>query len=177
MHAAIFEKIIGDGAASSLAAAAINAGFVGEDIPKHVTFFNGNPYENPYSDQKMAELYNIADVNISTTLGEGVGLSLIEASACGTTSIAPNNSAIPEMLGDTGHIVKNSAHITMAIDNNLVRPVVSVLGVINALEIEHQKWLANGRKKVVNMEAIQRVSTLFNWDEKRALLSGWLKEL
>ena len=75
MHAAMFEKIIGDGAASSLAAAAINAGFVSEDIPKHVAFFNGNTYDNPYTDHKMSELYNIADVNISTTLGEG---SLIE---------------------------------------------------------------------------------------------------
>jgi glycosyltransferase involved in cell wall biosynthesis len=177
MHAALFEGIIGDGAPSSLASAAINAGFVGEDIPKHVVFFNGNPYENPYSDQQMAELYNVADVNISSTLGEGVGLSLIEAAACGTTSIAPNNSAIPEMLGDTGHIIKNSAHITMSLDNNLVRPIVSISGVINALEIEYQKWLANGRKKVINAEAVQRVTTLFNWDEKRAQLSGWLKEL
>ena len=45
------------------------------------------------------------------------------------------------------------------------------------LEIEYQKWVANGRKKVVNTAAIERVATLFNWDEKRALLSGWLKEI
>ena len=125
----------------------------------------------------MAELYNVADVNISTTLGEGVGLSLIEASACGTTSIAPNNSAIPEMLGDTGHIIKNTAHITMSMDNNIVRSVVSVPSILEALEIEYQKWLANGRKKVINTAAVQRVATLFNWDEKRALLSGWLKTI
>jgi glycosyltransferase involved in cell wall biosynthesis len=177
VHAAVSERIMGPGPANTLGSAAINAGFTDADIPKHVALFNGNAYEKPYTDQQMNLLYNIADVNISTTLGEGVGLSLIEAAACGTTSVAPNNSAIPEMLGDTGHIVKNAALFNIALDNNHMRPVVDVGCVVAALEIEYEKWVANGRKKVVNQSAIDRVQQLFLWDDKREKLTEWLRQL
>ena len=123
------------------------------------------------------EVPNGESYSIGQCMVHNCGLSLIEAAACGTTSIAPNNSAIPEMLGDTGYIVNNIAHITMSIDNNNVRPVVSVPGVVDALETEYQKWIANGRKKVINTAAIDRVATMFDWNEKRALLSDWLKAL
>jgi glycosyltransferase involved in cell wall biosynthesis len=177
LHAAVFEKIMGPGAANSLGSAAVNAGFVNEDIPKHVALFSGNAYEKPYTDQQISILYNIADVNVSTSLGEGVGLSLIEAAACGTTSIAPNNSAIPEMLGNTGHVIPNAAHISLSLDNNHVRPVVNIGKMVEALIIEYDKWITNGRKKVVNHEAAKRAEELFKWEDKRAKVSEWLKQL
>jgi glycosyltransferase involved in cell wall biosynthesis len=176
-HAAMSEKVMGPGPASTLGAAAINAGFVDSDIPKHVALFSGNAYEKPYSDNQMATLYNVADVNISTSLGEGVGLSLIEAAACGTTSIAPKHSSIPEMLGDTGHIIPNIAHMSLPLDNNHVRPIVNVELMIEALEIEYNKWVANNHKKVVNQNAVARVNELFLWDDKRERLSEWLEQL
>jgi glycosyltransferase involved in cell wall biosynthesis len=177
MHAQIFEQIMGPGVANSLGAAAVNAGFTHDDVPKHVAFFKGNAYETPYSDAEMAMMYNVADVNLSTTVGEGVGLSLIESAACGTTSIAPNNSAIPEMLGSTGHIIPNAAHFSMALDNNHLRPIVSMPHLVDALAVEYDKWLANGRKKVENTAAILRAKELFSWDDKRAKLEQWLTDL
>jgi glycosyltransferase involved in cell wall biosynthesis len=118
----------------------------------------------------------MADVNVSTSLGEGVGLSLLESAAVGTTSIAPRNSAIPEMLGDTGHIVPNKCHVNIAFDNAHLRPIVSTELFVEALEIEYQKWIANGRKKIVNEEAIEMVLKEFLWPDKQGQLLSWLQE-
>ena len=177
LHCNVFEGSMGGGPASSLGGILLNAGFTNEDIPRYVGMYSRQVYEHAYTDAEMNEMYNAADVNISTSLGEGVGLSLIEALATGTTSIAPNHSAIPEMLGDTGHIIKNVAFHTIGKDNSNTRPLVDVGGVVKALETEYQKWVANGKKKLINEKAIERVNTMFLWDDKRDKLTKWLKDL
>lgn len=177
LHCNTQERMMGPGRANLLQSHLINAGFTNDDINKSISIFAGNIYENPVSEANLNIMYNNADVNLSSTLGEGVGLSLVEASAAGTTSIAPNNSAIPEMLGDTGHIVPNACHINIAMDNGHLRPVMSVLKTIEALEIEYQKWLSNGKRKIVNTAAVERVQNLFQWEDKRELMMTWLKNL
>lgn len=174
VHANAQERMMGPGKANTLQAHLLNVGFVSADVNNTITAFGGNLYENPLPESQINILYNIADVNISTTLGEGVGLSLIEASATGTTSIAPKNSAVPEMLGDTGHMVPNITHINIAMDNGHLRPVIAMKPYLAALETEYQKWVANGRKKVVNTAAIERAKTLFNWDPIRTQMEGWI---
>ena len=176
VHANTEERMMGPGRANMLQAHLLNAGFEDKDVNKTVAVFGGNIYGTPFTDEEMHILYNISDVNISTTLGEGVGLSLIEAAATGTTSIAPKNSAIPEMLGDTGHQIPNQAFVNIALDNGHFRPVVSIKDYLLAMEIEYQKWVANGRKKVINQAAIDRVNELFQWQDKREKMLRWLKE-
>ena len=46
------------------------------------------------------EAYNMADMVITTTLGEGWGLSVTEAMATRTPVIAPRNTSMPEIIGD-----------------------------------------------------------------------------
>jgi hypothetical protein len=48
----------------------------------------------------MAAIFTASDVLLAPTLGEGFGLTLLEAQACGTVAIANNFSAQPELLGD-----------------------------------------------------------------------------
>lgn len=175
-HCNTQERMMGPGRANTLQSHMLNAGFENEDVNRIVSAFAGNMYAQPASDVEMNILYNIADVNLSTTLGEGVGLSLIEASSVGTTSIAPNNSAIPEMLGDSGHIIPNYAHVNIAMDNGHVRPLVNTRKFVEAIEIEYQKWIANDRKRTINLAAMKRSKELFNWDEKRASMLRWLQE-
>jgi len=176
VHANAVERMMGPGKANTLQAHLLNAGFKSEDINKTVTAFGGNLYETPLPESQINMLYNMADVNISTTLGEGVGLSLIESAATGTTSIAPKHSAIPEMLGDTGYIIPNIVHINIAMDNGHLRPVMAMKPYLDALETEYQKWVTNGRKKVVNTAAIERAKTLFNWDPIRIQMESWITE-
>lgn len=178
LHCNTQERMMGPGPGNSLQAHLMNAGFVDTDLNKIVNFHAGvDIYENPLSESDLNILYNCADVNISSAVGEGFGLSLGEAAATGTTNIAPNNSAIPEVLGDINHIVPNTAHFNMGMDSGHMRPLVSIQGMIDALEIEYQKWLANGKRKVVNEAAITRAKEIFQWEDKRAQLKDWLWKL
>ena len=128
------------------------------------------------TEEVLNQLYNSANINITNTLGEGFGLNLVEASICGTTTIAPNNSAIPEILRDTGHLIPNDAFFTQAMDNSHLRPIVSIPRMVDALELEYEKWVANGRKKVINEAAIENAKTRFMWADKKEQLHKALKE-
>jgi glycosyltransferase involved in cell wall biosynthesis len=54
---------------------------------------------------EMAALYSASDVLLATSKGEGFGVPVIEAMACGTPSIVSDFSAQPELVGDTGWTV------------------------------------------------------------------------
>jgi len=57
--------------------------------------------------EKLPFLYASADVFVFPTLYEGFGIPPLEAMACGTPVIAPSNSSLPEVIGDTGIYVEN----------------------------------------------------------------------
>tara|TARA_Y100000310_G_C20646704_1_gene797053 strand:- start:479 stop:1852 length:1374 start_codon:yes stop_codon:yes gene_type:complete len=176
LHMQANEPTMGPGRANLLQAHLLNAGFVSEDVPRHILLNASRIYEGEVPEEVVNNIYNAADINISTAFGEGCGLSLIESAAGGTTSIAPCNSAIPEMLGNTGHLIPNVSHINMAMDNAHMRPVVDVRKVVEALETEYQKWVANGRKKVINEAAIERTRRKFSWPDKQEYLENILLE-
>ena len=48
----------------------------------------------------LAALYSDADVLLATSAGEGFGVPVIEAQACGTPVIVSNWTAQPELVGD-----------------------------------------------------------------------------
>ena len=63
-------------------------------------------FADPYShrmgvdDRTMAQIYTRSDVLLSATAGEGFGLPVLEAQACGTRVVVSNFSAQPELVGD-----------------------------------------------------------------------------
>lgn len=59
-----------------------------------------SPYQNTmgYSDAFLQDAYNAADVLLSPSLGEGFGLPIVEAQACGCPVIVNNWSSMPELL-------------------------------------------------------------------------------
>lgn len=52
------------------------------------------------SDEDMPSAYSAADAFVFPSLGEGFGIPLIEAMACGTPVVASNVSCIPEVAGE-----------------------------------------------------------------------------
>ena len=85
------------------------------------------------------ELYNSADVIVSTTLGEGVGLSVIESMACGIPFIGPNNTALTELLADgRGFLCRSgdtwNQRIIMSNDNSVVRSLCNVDDMVKYLK-------------------------------------------
>ena len=69
-------------------------------------FVSQHAMHNGIPNEAMAALFNGTDVLLASTMGEGFGLTLLEAQACGTVAIANDFSASPELLGD-GWLTEN----------------------------------------------------------------------
>lgn len=54
---------------------------------------------DPYSAKTMAMIYSAMDVLLNPAMGEGFGVPIIEAQACGVPVIVTNFSAMPEVCG------------------------------------------------------------------------------
>jgi glycosyltransferase involved in cell wall biosynthesis len=74
------------------------------------------------SEQALARVYNIFDVLATTTMGEGFGLPMFEAMACGVPVEAPDWSALGELLKDAAVLIPCS--------NTAVAPTFSTIGGI-----------------------------------------------
>lgn len=84
-------------------------------------------------------LYNSADVVLSTTLGEGWGLSVTEAMAAKRPIVAPNNTSFTEMMADgRAFLTKAGATPTDWImnlnDNERLRPLMDVEDAASNIE-------------------------------------------
>ena len=175
-HLMPFERIFGPGKSCSFFAQMRHNGIKDDALGDHFFIPPRDIMSQPYTEEQVNELYNAADVNITGAGGEGCGLSLIESASTGTTSIAPYNSAIPEMIGDTGHLCKNITTYIQALDNSHLRPLVDIRELVKSLEIEYQKWLSNDKKKCFNQAAVDRCDKLFRWEDKRNKLRNILLE-
>jgi glycosyltransferase involved in cell wall biosynthesis len=90
------------------------------------------------------KIYNASDVVASTTLGEGWGLSSVEAMACKTPVIFPNNTALTDIIGEDeerGFLVKSGEtpddYTIIPNDNEVLRPVTSVVDMAEKLLLAH----------------------------------------
>jgi glycosyltransferase involved in cell wall biosynthesis len=180
LHMRPVEKANGPGKSNSLASLMEQNGFNQNDLDDGLLYVQKqNMYARPFSVDDMNKIYNAADINLSTSFGEGVGLSLIESAASGTTSIAPKNSAIIEMLEGHGVLVDNVANgiFTQPFDNSFRRPNVNTLLYVEALESQYLAWQNNNRKKIINEKAIEAVQSKFRWDDKREFIQQTIKSL
>jgi glycosyltransferase involved in cell wall biosynthesis len=62
--------------------------------------FTGFHWGAGLSKEDLVELYYMCDFRLSTSTGEGFGVPIIEAAACGTPQILNKTTTIPELLGD-----------------------------------------------------------------------------
>ena len=76
-----------------------------EGVRERVKFTNAHDTFKGLPQAGLAALYNAADVYISTTGGEGFGLTLAEALACGTPVVCTDWAAEREVVGDGGILV------------------------------------------------------------------------
>jgi len=111
-----------------------------------------------YPLQIVNMIYNVSDCILSTTLGEGWGLSWIEAMATKTPVIMPANTALVENITEERGWPVNSGtnpslYTVVPNDNEIVRPLVDVDDMVaKMLEIY------NNRE-----EAKRRAENAYNW--------------
>jgi len=84
-----------------------------------------------YPREVVNMIYNISDLVVSSSIGEGWGLSWIEAMATKTPVLMPNNTAITENITEErGYVcdsgTSSSLYTVLPHDNEIVRPLVDV---------------------------------------------------
>lgn len=73
---------------------------IGEKNKVKVLFtYGGDGLGNSWSDKALNIMYNIYDVNVSCSSGEGFGIPTLESMACGKPQIAPDFSSFSELVG------------------------------------------------------------------------------
>src|SRR5262249_42539529 len=102
----------------------------------------------PIADAERAVYYSLADVYVSPSLLEGLGLTPIEAQACGTPAIVTDASSGREEVGDAGLVVpaRDAAALAQAIRALLDDPA------------RRAELGARGRARVVRLFSYQRMA-------------------
>jgi hypothetical protein len=101
-------------------------------IAEHqVKFVDQFAYRNQIPNNVLAGLYSMADVLLSVSMGEGFGIPVIEAQACGTPVIVSDWTAQPELCGD-GWIVETQPWWDPMQDSWFGTPLVS--SIVDSLE-------------------------------------------
>lgn len=163
---------------TSLSAVARQHGFT-----EAVEWGHHGPYfRNGQSTIKEANLrwyYSVADLFLTTTLGEGWGLPITEALACGCPVAMPNHTACAEIASELrergmgGRAVLmpvETAGVVNPMDNSRVRYRVDVGRAVDAIE----KYYHDGHWKH-RQPLNAKMREFLSWDRIAATMLDWLK--
>ena len=122
--------------------------------------------------EMLNQIYNASDVYLSTTHGEGWGLTITEAMATKLPVVAPDNTSVPEILGDDRGWRVPSGHtpshwIIKENDNERMRPLMDVEAAADAIE-----FIKNN-----SAEVDRRVENAYEWIQKNTweeICKQWL---
>lgn len=103
-------------------------------------------------------IYNAADLVVSTTLGEGFGLSWVEAMATKTPVLMPNNTSLAEFITeDLGYLsdsgTTTALHTVLPHDNEVIRPLVDVDDMADKMVHIYKNY----------DEALKKADNAFKW--------------
>jgi len=120
-------------------------------------------------------IYNASDCVISTTLGEGWGLSWSEAMATRTPIVMPSNTALVEAISpERGYLIKSGTNETLKTvlpnDNEVIRPLVDVEDMA-----EKMVHVYNNYEEALDKadKAYQWVTTKLDW--QKHIAPRWVK--
>jgi len=140
---------------------------LGEDVlfPPNFNVNSGYPVEI------VNHLYNCADVCISSTVGEGWGLSASECMGTRTPGIFPQNTSLTEIFADGRGFLARSGdtenmRIVLPMDNEVVRPRTNVNDVAKYLKRLYEDKQSGGRiAKNITDKAYKWVVENLQWEK------------
>jgi hypothetical protein len=131
--------------------------------PDQVMFVDQYEYRMGVSDETMAAIYSRSDVLLSASAGEGFGLCVLEAQACGTPVIVSNFSAQPELVGD-GWIVDVQPQWNPTQNAWFCTPLVH--SIVKALEEAYER-----PRNTISQEAVEFASA---YSADKVFAEGWV---
>ena len=132
--------------------------FNDEDIRDRLTFTPSLSGFTGMTTDQLATLYSAADLFVSTSWGEGFGLTILEAMACGTPVLAQDCSAVTEVVGPGGILVKPKGRITSPMGQDQCLPDIEKF----TYWIDHLHNARGLREKLG--EAAVAQAAKFSWD-------------
>ncbi len=139
----------------------------GEEILKRVKFPPDNLWYWGFGREQMAEMYSAFDVFLNPSMGEGFGVPIIEAQACGVPVITSNHSSMPEIT-KAGWLVEGDPWWDEAQHSFGLVPHVS--SIVEALERAYE-WRDDAE---LRKQAVEFAST---YDVDRVTEKFWVPAL
>lgn len=124
-----------------------------------------------WAQQDMNVLLSAFDCFVSTSRGEGFGLTLGEAAACGIPIVAQNISAIPEVVGEGGILLEPKGLITVPSgeDNWLPDPEAFTAAI-------ERLYHSRGLRRDLGAKGVEHARK-FSWDFAAARFDEYLTAL
>lgn len=113
-----------------------------------------------WPDSDLNALFSAADLFVSTSRGEGFGLTLAEAAMAGLPIVAQNVSAIPEVVGPGGRLVEPSQRLTVPSGEDVCLPDIDAF--TSAIE---ELYLSAGARRDLGKAGREHVLSSFSWEE------------
>lgn len=177
LHMNIHEKTMGSLPSDFLTSHALNYGFTKDDISKCLFFNEHKIYsKDELTRDELNQIYNASNVLLSTSLGEGFGLSTGEALATGTPIIVGKHTANFEVVEDKGYLIENSALMNWGGDSGHTRPIMDPEKALLVLDELYTAFQKDNYEKIPNLEYYEYVKKKFGWKDKADKLVYILKE-
>lgn len=122
-------------------------------LPDYVTGALG------WREQDLVVLYNAADMFLTTSRGEGFGLTIAEALSCGLPVVAQNVSAIPEIVGPGGILLEPEREITVPSGED--QWLADIGAFSEAIE---SMYLSRRKRRELGDAGRTHVASSFSWD-------------
>jgi len=102
---------------------------------------NGDELMIGLPQKTMADIYSASDILLAATYGEGFGVPVIEAQACGTKVITSNATASQDLAGESSYLVDGQLWWNMA--QSAYFQIPSITHIYSALVDAYNKWDGN----------------------------------
>lgn len=149
---------------SNLKALALEMG-IGDAVLFADNMFRGNVAK--IGEDALAMIYSAANLLLTTTHGEGWGLPITEAMACGVPVAGPAHTAVAELLGGgrRGIMLSCPGNVVLPNDNMRIRPVVDTAAAAEAIHLAFRRGLGAGSPGVLAADAFAWVNQPeFRWE-------------
>lgn len=137
-------------------------------LPKNFNTFVGWPQED------IVGLINAADLFVTTSRGEGFGLTIAEAAACGVPIVAQNCSAITEVVGPGGVLIDPLKERDITVPSGQDLKLADIGAFTEAIEHLYQ---SGGVRRKLGEAGREHVLRSFSWDTAAAQFDDYLGAL
>ena len=130
-----------------------------------------NSFEG-WKQQDVNVLLSAFDCFVSTSRGEGFGLTLAEAAATGCPIVAQNVSAIPEVVGPGGILLEPKDTLTVPSGEDVWLPDIPAF-----TEAIERLYLSRGLRRDLGMAGVEHVRKSLSWDFAAQKFDEYITEL